>query len=91
MHHCPSGALVPTALPDIRMGTAKWREVDCLRSASHDCTICVDKCPVGTAALELRYGGITVNEQGCTGCGVCEHHCPTNPKAIVVIPRSTPG
>jgi len=88
MHHCPSGALVPTLLADIDMGTAKFREVDCLRSASQDCSICVDKCPVGSTALELRYGGITVNEQGCTGCGVCEHYCPTKPKAIVVVPRA---
>jgi len=89
MHHCPSGALLPTPLADIDMGTASFKEVDCLRSASQDCTICVDKCPVGSAALELRYGGIQVNE-GCTGCGVCEHHCPTKPKAIFVIPKADP-
>jgi len=88
MHACPTGALVPTPLADIDMGTARWRESTCVRSQGEDCTICVDRCPLGSAAIELVDGKIQVHEDGCIGCGVCEHACPTSPKSIVVIPRA---
>lgn len=88
MHACPSGALLPTPLADIDMGTARWREMTCVRSSGEDCTICVDRCPLGSAAIELADGKIHVIDDGCIGCGVCEHACPTSPKSIVVIPRS---
>src|SRR5688572_8242908 len=41
---CPTGALVPTLLADIDMGTAVWREEICLRTRGVECTICVDSC-----------------------------------------------
>ncbi|HEY7091088.1 MAG TPA: 4Fe-4S dicluster domain-containing protein [Tepidisphaeraceae bacterium] len=87
MHRCPSGALVPTALGLIDMGTAVWKEALCVRSKGENCTICIDQCPIGTVAIELREGRVHVIEEGCIGCGVCEHYCPTVPKSIVVIPR----
>ncbi len=88
MRHCPTGALVPTPLNEIDMGTARWREETCLRTKGEDCTICVDHCPVGAFALEVLDGKIHVKEEGCTGCGVCQHRCPTQPKSIVVIPKA---
>jgi translation initiation factor RLI1 len=42
---------------------------------------------MGTAALELNGNRVVVKEEGCTGCGVCQHYCPTTPKSIVVTPR----
>jgi ferredoxin-type protein NapG len=86
MHVCPSGALVPTALADIDMGTAVWDSTTCVRRDGQDCTICIDRCPLGSVAIELRGGRIHVIPDGCIGCGVCEHECPTDPKSIVVIP-----
>jgi ferredoxin-type protein NapG len=88
MHACPSGALVPTPLADIDMGTAVWREHLCVRDKGEECTLCVDRCPLGTAAIELIDGRVTVNPHGCIGCGVCEHECPTTPKSIVVYPKA---
>jgi ferredoxin-type protein NapG len=88
MQHCPSGALVPTILAQIDMGTAVLNEHSCLRSHGEGCTVCVDHCPVGAAALELLDGRINVKEDGCTGCGVCQHDCPTMPRSITVIPKS---
>jgi MauM/NapG family ferredoxin protein len=88
MHACPTGALTPIPLADIDMGTAMWREEHCLRTRAEDCTICVDQCPIGAVAIELTdTGRINVIEDGCIGCGVCEHYCPTTPKSIVVTPR----
>ena len=86
MSACPSGAIVPTSINDIDMGTAVWHQSTCLRSNAESCTICVDKCPLGSAAIELKNGRIAVNPLGCIGCGVCQLECPTSPKSIVVIP-----
>jgi ferredoxin-type protein NapG len=87
MQNCPSGALVFTPLVDIDMGTAQWKEHLCVRSRGEECTICVDQCPLGAAAIVCEDGKIKVIEDGCIGCGVCEHFCPTVPKSIVVIPK----
>jgi ferredoxin-type protein NapG len=91
MHNCPSGALLPIPIGDIDMGTAVWHENLCLRSQGQDCTICVDKCPIGEVAIQLQNGKVQVIEEGCTGCGVCQHDCPTSPKSITVTPRPTGG
>lgn len=84
MQECPSGALLPTPLSDIDMGTAVWREQLCLRTHGEDCVICVSECPVGEMALRLNGNAIEVLPDGCTGCGMCQHVCPTSPKSIFV-------
>jgi MauM/NapG family ferredoxin protein len=86
MHVCPTGSIVPTSINDIDMGTAVWNSHSCLRAKGESCTICVDKCPLGSAAIELKEGMVAVKPLGCIGCGVCQQECPTSPKSIVVIP-----
>jgi ferredoxin-type protein NapG len=88
MTACPSGALRLVESPGlIRMGLAKVAREVCVRSNGEDCTICVDRCPIGRAALRVvDWGPPDVLDPGCVGCGVCQHYCPTTPKAIVVIP-----
>jgi ferredoxin-type protein NapG len=86
MYHCPTGALQPIPLGQIRMGTAVWHPDTCVRSRGEACTICVDRCPVGSVAIALVDDRIEVKPLGCIGCGVCQHDCPTDPKSIVVIP-----
>lgn len=86
MQVCPSGALVPTPLDQIDMGTALWRESSCLRHDGQDCRICIDDCPIGEMAIILQDGKVRVIADGCTGCGICQNHCPTTPKSITVIP-----
>lgn len=90
MQNCPSGALSFTPLVEIDMGTAQWKPHFCTRTTlGDDCRICVDQCPLGAAALVLDEAGrVKVIEDGCIGCGVCEHYCPTEPKSIVVIPKA---
>jgi ferredoxin-type protein NapG len=88
MHVCPTGALVPTPLVEIKMGTAVWREETCIRSRGEECRICVEKCPMGSAAIDIINNDVIVNPHGCAGCGQCQHYCPTSPKSIVVIPKA---
>jgi ferredoxin-type protein NapG len=94
MFVCPTGALVPTPLAKIDMGLAEWNESTCFRSRpgatseQQTCKACVDACPVGEVAIRVNGSRIEVFENGCTGCGSCQHRCPTNPKSIVVKPAA---
>ena len=88
MKTCPSGALKLVAeTKEIRMGCARLEPRACMRMQGEDCRICVDRCPVGTEALDVGDGGeIEVHESGCVGCGCCQFYSPTLPKAVVVEP-----
>ena len=90
MRDCPSGAIQPTAFFLIDMGTAVWHADRCTRTtvAGDECRICVDKCPVGTQALDIKGRDVVVNAEHCSGCGVCQNACPTSPKSIEVIPKA---
>lgn len=90
MPKCPTGALVPTLLADIDMGTAEWHAARCVRTRGEECTTCIDQCPIGSDAIDLFDGKVRVKEEGCVGCGVCQHYCPTTPKSITVTPRTLP-
>jgi ferredoxin len=85
---CPSGALrVLKGAYEIDMGLAVVAPVPCVRSRGESCTLCVDKCPIGAAAIRFHdEGPPRVSESGCVGCGMCQLFCPTHPKAIVVEP-----
>jgi MauM/NapG family ferredoxin protein len=90
--NCPSGALQFTEAAAVKLGTAIWNESLCKRTTGDDCQLCVDKCPLGKTAIELDERRVVVHDGGCTGCGVCQHACPTWPKAVKVCPRDeTPG
>ena len=87
-HVCPSGALLPLESPDeIKMGLAEVYAAMCVRSKDESCTLCVDRCPIGVAAITFKDDGPpSVFPDGCTGCGICQMYCPTTPKAIMIRP-----
>jgi ferredoxin-type protein NapF len=87
--NCPSGALQPLAdRHAVRMGTAVVRPAVCVRGQGQDCTRCEDACPVGPTAIRIAAAGPPrVLEDGCVGCGQCQLHCPTTPKAVTIKPR----
>jgi MauM/NapG family ferredoxin protein len=83
---CPSGALrTITDRARIAMGLARVDVYLCVRRHGERCTTCLDKCPLGEAAIHLSDGDeITVRADGCVGCGVCQHYCPAMPNAISI-------
>ncbi|MCX5662275.1 MAG: 4Fe-4S binding protein [Planctomycetota bacterium] len=91
MPSCPSGALKVTPREQIRMGMAVVDWQRCLRhpsqpDGSHECQVCVAACPFGQAALGIDEQGRIEVRPACTGCGLCERACPTEPTSIWVEP-----
>ena len=91
-HACPSGALQPLTMPsEIRMGTASIVTDLCTAYRGLPCRICFEVCPVPEVLImakgERAYVPVA-GAQPCVGCGVCQHHCPSE-GAIRVIPLSS--
>jgi ferredoxin len=92
---CPTGAI--RALPKedrvwAKTGTAVIFQRSCLAWAQHkSCVVCDEVCPFNAIALQ-REPGVPVAlphvlADRCSGCGFCEHFCPVqNQAAIVVTP-----
>jgi len=95
MNACPTGALKVLDRLQIKMGTARVNLDLCRREFGEDCRLCVEACPItGQGAspagdaivIHAESGRVRVRKNICVGCGLCENHCPTQPRAIQVIP-----
>ena len=80
---CKPGVLT-TRFPPI-MGTAMITAHLCLAHHGTTCTVCSERCPV-EGAISVTTGKPTVNEDVCTGCGVCRYVCPAPENAILLMP-----
>ena len=91
MKVCPTDALSLLEVDQINMGYAVLNDMTCLRGPGgdqEDCRLCIESCPRGEEAISVdQYHGIIEIRDGCIGCGVCEHACPTDPASIWVEPR----
>jgi MauM/NapG family ferredoxin protein len=97
MKSCPTGALQLVDRLAIDLGTAKVDHDLCLRDRGENCTLCLDVCPVmdeepARCALVASplTGKIIVHKNICIGCGLCENRCPTEPRAITILPHAPP-
>ena len=85
---CPSGALTPVRrATEVQMGIAVIDATRCLPYRGDKCSVCLDRCPI-QGALRLDEKGRPQVHDTCTGCGICEYYCPTEPTAIKVRPWS---
>ncbi len=86
---CEPGVLTRSISPI--MGTARVTQHLCLAHHSTTCTVCSERCPVAGAIL-VNDGKPIVDEELCSGCGVCRHVCPAPENAILLMPAySRPG
>jgi ferredoxin-type protein NapF len=89
---CPTGAILPLAHDEkklVQMGKAKFFKDDCIViTKKKDCGACSEHCPTKAVNMVPYEGGIflpEVNEKICTGCGGCEHACPTVPRKAIYV------
>lgn len=80
---CPTSALMVSRRRQI--GVAQIRKTSCLAWQRSFCTVCKERCPV-PEAIVLSQGKPTVDPASCTGCGLCQHHCPAPLNAILITP-----
>ena len=84
---CETDALLPIGeLSDVRMGIAKLFHQEC--TAAHGCNACVSKCPLEAIAMDFSAFQISILEDRCVGCGLCQEICKAvnDRVAIKVIP-----
>ncbi len=84
---CPTGTLRRVRQEEVRMGVAVINRAQCItwRGVAL-CRTCYNVCPFKEKAIHLDQLRPVVDEKYCTGCGLCTHGCPVNPKAINVEP-----
>jgi polyferredoxin len=90
---CPTDAiraLSPAEKVCAKIGTAHVLRNKCLAwEFDKKCLICDEFCPYN--ALDFRIvPGVTVavpfiNEEKCSGCGLCEYNCPVQARAAIVV------
>jgi Pyruvate/2-oxoacid:ferredoxin oxidoreductase delta subunit len=73
---------------DVVMGTAKLDALRCVAYHGQPCDLCFKQCPIPGAIIIDADARVRVDEPLCTGCGLCEHVCPTEPASIRVVPRA---
>jgi len=99
-HNC--GLVCPTdAIPHLnevervwaKTGTAMINRQKCLAwEEQKPCLVCDEVCPFKAVEFRRIEGNSVavpeVNETKCAGCGYCEHYCPVqNQAAIIVTPN----
>jgi MauM/NapG family ferredoxin protein len=92
---CPTGAIRKLPVDDkqfAKIGTAVIDRQRCLAwSQNRECLVCDETCPYN--AIEARVEQTTkgpfkvpvVFEDVCIGCGMCEHSCPIDDLAAIVV------
>lgn len=83
---CEPGVLTDL-IPPV-MGTARITAETCLAHQGSFCTVCSEHCPVDDA-IQIDNCKPTINEDACTGCGVCQHVCPAPENAVLIMPTLT--
>lgn len=85
---CPTGALRPVEKEKVRIGTAEINQDTCLAWLGDECKICYTSCPFYNQAIKLvEHKKPVVDASVCTGCGICERVCITDPASITVRAR----
>jgi MauM/NapG family ferredoxin protein len=90
---CPTAALRPLPLDEkqwAKIGTARIIPQRCLAWAQNKaCLVCDEVCPYDAISLRRIEGQAVavpfLEARRCSGCGYCEHHCPVQADAAIVV------
>lgn len=86
---CPTGALITTEKEKVKMGTAYITKKSCFAYLDTVCTLCFRHCPLKNSAIKMDFElKPIIDEDACTGCGVCLFVCPTKEKSIYIKAQS---
>lgn len=81
---CESGAL-QTEFKNRKLGLAIIDQKSCFAYNGTFCQACIFNCPLsGEAILADDQSRPVVNQELCTGCGICTQSCPMEKAAIVI-------
>lgn len=89
---CPAEAIERTPSAGerarLRVGTAEWRDCECITKKGSSCGLCAGRCPNKAITMVKSDGDEfahpVIDVERCIGCGKCEYYCPAKPKAIFV-------
>lgn len=88
---CPTTAL--HELPEraqARIGVAVIDEARCFAWQNTVCRACWHACPYPNVAITLDWKSRPqIVAEACTGCGLCDHACLTEPSSIRIAPFGT--
>jgi Pyruvate/2-oxoacid:ferredoxin oxidoreductase delta subunit len=72
------------------MGRARAVQERCFAYQGILCRTCIDECPFEGEAIRPDADYRPIVTDRCVGCGICEHRCPADGSAIVIVPGSPP-
>lgn len=81
---CPTGALRPVPVDEVRMGTARLDPSLCWAVKGQPCDYCVTECPLGEKAIRWDGDRPAIREDGCVGCGMCVFICTAPSPALEI-------
>jgi len=84
---CETEALLPIfQIADVEMGIAKLSHREC--TADQGCNACVSKCPQQAIEMNFSRFQVSVLDDRCVGCGLCQQICKAvnDRVAIRVVP-----
>ncbi|AGA68531.1 polyferredoxin [Desulfitobacterium dichloroeliminans LMG P-21439] len=82
---CPSGALVPLDMREVRIGVAEVDKDLCYAYQGDVCRTCYNNCPLSDEAIKMEgFQYPVVDSEICTGCGICEYVCVMEFPAIEI-------
>ncbi|MGQ9524543.1 MAG: 4Fe-4S binding protein [Armatimonadota bacterium] len=95
---CPTDAIRPFTIEDkkkrLKLGLANVDKNLCIAwNEGKDCIVCAEVCAYQAVIFKDVYDPVlqkkkrvpTVDTKLCTGCGLCEHHCPVVPNRAIIV------
>jgi ferredoxin len=85
---CPTQAVRSLDLEEKRLVQMGVAHVDKTRCIAHDtdktCIVCNEQCSYHAVVLDEKKRP-RVDEEKCTGCGICENKCPVDGESAIVV------